>query len=54
VHPGVAVADVVAATAFSLEIPAHVPDTRAPSAEELHLIRDVLDPAAARDREVPS
>jgi len=54
VHPGVAVADVVAATAFPLEIPADVPETRAPSVEELHLIRDVLDPAAARDREVPS
>jgi len=54
VHPGVAVADVIAATAFPLEIPADVPETRAPSVEELHLIRDVLDPAAARDREVPS
>ena len=54
VHPGVAVDDVVAATAFPLEIPAEVPATRAPSAEELRIIRDVLDPAAARDREVPS
>jgi acyl CoA:acetate/3-ketoacid CoA transferase beta subunit len=54
VHPGVAVDDVVAATAFQLEIPARVPETRAPSAEELRVIRDVLDPAAARDREVPS
>jgi len=54
VHPGVAVADVVAATAFPLEIPADVPETRSPSAEELHLIRAVLDPAGARDREVPS
>ena len=54
VHPGVAVADVVAATAFPLAIPAEVPETRAPSVEELRVIRDVLDPAAARDREVPS
>ena len=54
VHPGVSVADVVAATAFPLAIPSEVPETRAPSAEELHVIRDVLDPAAARDREVPS
>jgi acyl CoA:acetate/3-ketoacid CoA transferase beta subunit len=53
-HPGVAVDDVVAATAFPLEIPAAVPETRAPSAEELRMIRAVLDPAAARDREVPS
>ena len=54
VHPGVAVADVVAATAFPLEIGADVPDTRAPSSEELRVIREVLDPAGARDREVPS
>lgn len=54
VHPGVAVADVVAATAFPLEIAADVPETRAPSAEELRVIREVLDPAGARDREVPS
>ena len=53
-HPGVAVDDVVAATAFPLEIPADVPETRAPNAEELRVIRDVLDPAGARDREVPS
>jgi acyl CoA:acetate/3-ketoacid CoA transferase beta subunit len=54
VHPGVAVADVVAATAFPLEIPGDVLETRVPSAEELRVIRDVLDPAGTRDREVPS
>ncbi len=54
VHPGVSVADVVAATAFPLAIAGDVPETRAPSAEELRVIRDVLDPAAAREREVPS
>jgi acyl CoA:acetate/3-ketoacid CoA transferase beta subunit len=54
VHPGVAVADVVAATAFPLEISGEVPETRTPSAEELRVIREVLDPAGARDREVPS
>jgi acyl CoA:acetate/3-ketoacid CoA transferase beta subunit len=54
VHPGVAVADVAAATAFPLEISGEVPETRTPSAEELRVIREVLDPAGARDREVPS
>jgi acyl CoA:acetate/3-ketoacid CoA transferase beta subunit len=54
VHPGVAVADVVAATAFPLDVGADVPETRTPSAEELRVIREVLDPAGARDREVPS
>jgi acyl CoA:acetate/3-ketoacid CoA transferase beta subunit len=53
-HPGVALEEVVAATAFPLAIPADVPATRALSAEELRVIRDVLDPAGARDREVPS
>jgi acyl CoA:acetate/3-ketoacid CoA transferase beta subunit len=52
VHPGVSVDDVVAATAFPLAIPADVPATRAPTADELRMIRDVLDPAGARDREV--
>ena len=53
VHPGVTVDQVVAATGFPLVLPdGGVPATRDPSAEELHLIRDVLDPRAARDREV--
>lgn len=51
-HPGVTVDDVRAATAFPLSIDG-VATTREPSAEELRLIREVLDPANARDREVP-
>lgn len=53
VHPGVTAAEVVAATGFALAVPDEVPVTRAPDAEELRLIRDVLDPRALRDREVP-
>ncbi|GAA1534514.1 CoA-transferase subunit beta [Nocardioides humi] len=53
VHPGVAVDDVVAATGFSLEIPADVPTTREPSYEELVLIREVIDPKGLRFKEVP-
>jgi acyl CoA:acetate/3-ketoacid CoA transferase beta subunit len=53
VHPGVAVEDVVAATGFPLSIGADVPTTRWPSADELRRIAE-LDPAGARDREVPS
>jgi hypothetical protein len=30
-----------------------VPETRVPTAEELILIREVLDPKRLRDREVP-
>ncbi|MHA6763439.1 CoA-transferase subunit beta [Streptacidiphilus sp. PAMC 29251] len=52
VHPGVTVDQVLAATGFALSVPDEVPATRDPSAEELRLIREVLDPRAARDREV--
>ena len=53
VHPGVEVADVVAATGFPLAVPDPVPVTRWPTDDELGLIRTRLDPDAARDREVP-
>ena len=53
VHPGVTVDQVVAATGFPLVLPdGGVPPTRDPSAEELRLIREVLDPRGAREREV--
>jgi acyl CoA:acetate/3-ketoacid CoA transferase beta subunit len=53
VHPGVTVANVAAATGFDLEHDGDVADTRTPSAAELEIIRNVLDPHTARDREVP-
>jgi len=53
VHPGVTVAEVTGATGFPLVIPDSVPHTREPSAAELALIRDRLDPGTSRDREVP-
>ena len=52
VHPGVEVADVLAATGFPLAVPEQVPVTRAPTAAELDLIRTRLDPGGARDREL--
>ncbi|MGH9033367.1 MAG: CoA-transferase subunit beta [Acidimicrobiia bacterium] len=54
VHPGVTVDDVAAATGFALVVPADVPESRLPTAEDLALIRDVLDPEGLREREVPS
>ena len=54
VHPGTRVDDVIAATGFELVIDGDVPETRAPSDEELAIIRDILDPQAMRDREVPA
>lgn len=53
-HPGVTAEEVIEATGFPLEIPADVPVTRDPTAEELQLIREVLDPRSLRDREVPA
>jgi acyl CoA:acetate/3-ketoacid CoA transferase beta subunit len=54
VHPGVNVEDVTAATGFPLAVPAEVPVTRLPTADELALIRGRLDPAGRRDAELPA
>ena len=53
VHPGVTVDDVVENTGFPLVVPDDVPVTRAPTDEDLLLIRDLLDPANLRNAEVP-
>ncbi|MCH5673275.1 CoA-transferase subunit beta [Streptomyces gilvus] len=53
-HPGVTLQEVREATAFELAVPDTVPATREPTAEELRLIREVLDPAGSRAREVGS
>jgi len=53
-HPGVSVDAVQAATGFALAIApgADVPVTRAPTADELRLIREVLDPRGTRKAEL--
>lgn len=43
-HPGVAVEQVVAATGFPLIVPARVPVTESPTAEELDILRRRVDP----------
>jgi acyl CoA:acetate/3-ketoacid CoA transferase beta subunit len=52
-HPGVTVEEVREATGFTLTVPDDVPCTREPTAEELRLIREVIDPRGIREREVP-
>jgi acyl CoA:acetate/3-ketoacid CoA transferase beta subunit len=52
VHPGVSVDEVVQNTGFALVIPDRVPETRVPSAEELRLLREVIDPGGAGNAEV--
>ena len=54
VHPGVSLDAVLAATPFKLAVPDDVPASRLPTAEELHLIRDVIDPEGIRKHEFRS
>jgi acyl CoA:acetate/3-ketoacid CoA transferase beta subunit len=54
VHPGVTVEEVTAATGFELVVPPYVGTTREPDAEQLRIIREVLDPNGLREREVPA
>ena len=52
-HPGVSVDDIRAASGCEIVVEGDVPCTREPSAGELMLIREMLDPKNLRDREVP-
>lgn len=52
VHPGVTVEQVKAATGFELLLPdGEVPETAVPTAEQVRLIREVIDPDGMRKRE---
>ncbi|MFN2543447.1 MAG: CoA-transferase subunit beta [Actinomycetota bacterium] len=51
-HPGVSLEEVRQATGFQLATDDPVPTSREPTAEELRLIREVLDPGGLREREV--
>jgi acyl CoA:acetate/3-ketoacid CoA transferase beta subunit len=53
VHPGVTVDEVLEATGFELVVADDVPDSRVPTDDELRLLREVIDPAGARSKEVP-
>jgi acyl CoA:acetate/3-ketoacid CoA transferase beta subunit len=54
VHPGVTVDEVWEASGCEIQADTDVPETRAPSMQELILIREVLDPKSLRDKEVPA
>jgi acyl CoA:acetate/3-ketoacid CoA transferase beta subunit len=51
VHPGVTVEQVVENTTFELVVEGDIPTTRLPTAEELELLRTVIDPKGARRAE---
>lgn len=53
-HPGVDIDEVIAATGFELVIPENLGVTRAPTAEELRILNEVIDPKGLRFREVPA
>ena len=53
VHPGVEPEQVAEATGFEIDL-SGAGTTRLPDAEELELIRTVIDPRGLRDREVRS
>lgn len=53
IHPGVDPQEVVDATGFPLDA-GSATATRTPTDEELRLIREVIDPGALRNREVPT
>ncbi len=52
VHPGVSVDEVVENTGFPLAVEGDVSETRAPSAEELRLLRERIDPSGLGRAEV--
>jgi acyl CoA:acetate/3-ketoacid CoA transferase beta subunit len=54
VHPGSSVDEVRENTGFELIVEGEVPFSRLPTDEELRLIREVIDPRALRDKEVPA
>jgi glutaconate CoA-transferase subunit B len=43
-HPGITRQDVLASTGWKIEVPAGVPITEPPMAEELRILRSELDP----------
>ena len=51
-HPGVSIATIVENTGFPLVIPDDVTETRAPTSEELRLIRELIDPTGAGKKEL--
>jgi acyl CoA:acetate/3-ketoacid CoA transferase beta subunit len=50
-HPGVTAEEVAHSTGFPIDV-SGATETRVPTAEELELIRTVIDPTGLRDREV--
>jgi len=52
VHPSVSIDQVIAATRFALVVPSEVQETRAPTDEELWLLRERIDPRGLGQKEI--
>jgi hypothetical protein len=52
VHPGATLDEIIASTGFELAIPERLPETRLPTAEELRLLRERIDPLALGAKEL--
>ncbi|MEO7332004.1 MAG: CoA-transferase [Minicystis sp.] len=52
VHPGCTVSDIVESTGFALVLPEKIEETRAPTAEELRLLRERIDPLGLGKKEI--
>jgi hypothetical protein len=50
-HPGISLRRLTAKTGFEFEIPNSLPITKPPTAHELYLLRDVIDPLGVRQLE---
>jgi glutaconate CoA-transferase, subunit B len=51
IHPGVSIQHLIAKTGFEFEVPDILPVTEPPSGQELHLLREVIDPLGVRKLE---
>lgn len=51
IHPGISLPRLISKTGFEIEVPNSLPITKPPSSDELHLLREVIDPLGVRQLE---
>ncbi len=51
IHPGISLPRLIAKTGFEIEVPNSLPITKPPTDDELHLLREVIDPLGVRQLE---
>ena len=53
VHPGVTLEEVQDSTGFDLIVPAEIPETEAPTRQQVDLPRNLIDPLGQRRHRMP-